>query len=222
VNHVYTANHVAVEKTCKHVEETIVQEVKASYASVLTKYNSATNAVSNATQIPLQRDQAKQVFAEVLKEQEAHDRRHCSVVVFGLHEEKGTEADLKAMRKIIEEELHIDEVTISDAYRLGRPHANEQDSTKLRPLLVRFKDSSTRQLVLRRAPRLKALFEKSGQKVYIRPDMSPLERQSHKRMMDKVREIRQAKPSSRVYIKAGKIVCDGHEWSENEPAAGDD
>ena len=90
------------------------------------------------------------------------------------------------------------------AFRLGRKLSTESDTArKPRSLLIKLPDEQTQKKVLACAPKLR--FSETWGQVYIQPDMSPKEREAHRKVYEELKKQKNEGENNLV-IRNGKIV----------------
>ena len=96
------------------------------------------------------------------------------------------------------------DINVVKAFRLGQKLNTESNAvTKPRSLLIKINDEETQRQVLACAPKLR--FSTTWNQVYIQPDMSPKEREAHKKVYEELKKRRNDGESNLV-IRNGKIV----------------
>ena len=90
------------------------------------------------------------------------------------------------------------DLNIQKIFRIGC-----KDSTRVRPLLVRFTSEDSKLTVLSDAPCLR--FHDNYKKVFIAPDITKFERAKHKKLVDELKQRRQ-QGETNLIIKNGSIV----------------
>jgi len=127
-----------------------------------------------------------------------NNERKFNIVVYGVAEnpqntnrKQRMKNDMeKVMEALSETDIDIEPSDIKDLYRLGK---YDQNSERPRPLLVKFLRSNTAVDILSSKSKLEA-------PIYIKPDLSPQERQ-RERLLLKERRCLIEKGSERRYIK---------------------
>ena len=125
-------------------------------------------------------------------------------MIFGLDESDGRtlpearDNDLKLIQELASE-IGVRDVEISDCFCLGKR------GEKPRPIKVRCRIPYQRDELLRRAPRIKHLNSALGfQKTFIKPDLSPKEREANRQLRQEFLRRREAGDS--VMIRGGHVV----------------
>lgn len=139
------------------------------------------------------------VAVDVADEISERDKRKCNLIVHNLPEEPldnhHTDADTFLELCKTSLDLHID---ITKAVRLG-----QKSNTKTRSLLIKVNDEESQKQILAHAPKLR--FSKIWSRVYIQPDMSPKEREAHKKLYEELKR-RRNQGENNLVIRHGKIV----------------
>ena len=95
-------------------------------------------------------------------------------------------------------------INIVKAFKLGQKLYTESNTTtKPHSLLIKVNDEETHREVLACAPKLR--FSTTWNQVYIQPDMSPKEREAHKKVYEELKRQRNQGENNLV-IRNGKIV----------------
>ena len=92
---------------------------------------------------------------------------------------------------------------IVDCRRLGRVEKNTTD--KIRPLRLTFTDIQIKRDVLCSGVKLRKSTNLTAQKIYISPDLTPVQRESERKLRDEMWARREQ--GERVTIHKGKIVA---------------
>ena len=169
----------------------------------------------------------KQEIGSALSEQADIEKRKMNLVVFNLPEPKNTEntvwdnprkieEDTKALKAIIEDELHINlpETAMVSVRRLGKLDT-ESDSAKKgipkpRPVKIVFADLQKKRNILSEAKMLRKCTSEVAQKLFINPDLTPEQRKIDQELRKEMWR-RRSENNENVVIRRGKIVEADHE-----------
>lgn len=127
-----------------------------------------------------------QILEESVKESENRSRRLRNIVVQGVSEsptgslEERKRWDLERLEDILRE-MQISDCVVSDARRIGR---GRSDGSRL--LLVRLGDVDCRMKILAKSKCLKN--SQSMSRVFIKPDLTPMQQTQEKRLRDELKE----------------------------------
>ena len=139
------------------------------------------------------------VAVNVADEISERDKRKCNLIVHNLPEEPldnhHSDADTFLELCRISFDLHIN---IIKSVRLG-----QKSNTKTRSLLIKVDNEESQKQILALAPKLR--FSETWSRVYIQPDMSPKEREAHKKLYEELKK-RKNQGESNLVIRRGKIV----------------
>ena len=163
------------------VSETLKAEVKSTYASVI---DSSGTGISTA--------KLKQVHRDLRDEED----RSCNFMVFGLKEsaDESVEGNVELLLAEIDEKPKCSEVS-----RIGK----KADSVT-RPIRVTVSSSSVVSHILRKASGLRESDRYQG--VFLGPDRSKSERLERRKLVEDLKERRNAEPSSKFVIRKGEVV----------------
>ena len=139
------------------------------------------------------------VAVNVADEISERDKRKCNLIIHGLPEEPldSHHTDADTFLELCKISFDLD-INITKAVRLGQK-LNE----KTRSLLVKVDNEESQKQILALAPKLR--FSKTWSKVYIQPDMSPKEREAHKKLYEQLKR-RKNQGERNLIIRHGKIV----------------
>jgi len=139
------------------------------------------------------------VAVNVADEISERDKRKCNLIIHGLPEEPldSHHTDADTFLELCKVSFDLD-INITKAVRLGQK-LNE----KTRSLLVKVDNEESQKQILALAPKLR--FSKTWSKVYIQPDMSPKEREAHKKLYEQLKR-RKNQGERNLIIRHGKIV----------------
>lgn len=171
----------AVETT---VQTTVKEEIK-SYSAAVAKSSNAPVFSTNS-------------LKQVVKSAMAEEDRGKNVMVFGLAEEEGEQIDEK-IRGLFQELGEKPRVTAS---RVGRKSSGTAN-TECRPVKVTLASSTSVSQILTKTGRLKQV--EQYKLVYVRPDLSPDERTSRKRLVINLKKAIGEQPDRHHYIKGGTV-----------------
>lgn len=148
---------------------------------------------------------------ESVKEVEDRERRKCNIVVFNVLESDSKENedrkshDIEEMKKILNE-LKIDAALLNPV-RLG---PKKQDQKWPRPLRLTVESEDIKWSILKESKNLKDSGEEALKAVFIKKDMTQLERQREAELRQALKEKREAEQQSggnaRWTIWRGKVV----------------
>ena len=173
-----------VEKDNKlqSVQKTVESEMK-SYSAVLQK--SCTEAL------------APRKIAAAVKSVEEKVDRSTNVIVFGVPEENNESVDSKVMDLLDRLE---EKPKVTECRRIGK-----SKPATTRPISFRVQSSCTVALILQKARQLKDI---DGYKsIYLCPDRTLEERNTRKKLVDKLKEKRASDQNNRYFIRRGEILC---------------
>lgn len=157
------------------------------------------DCVQGAVQVQLQED---------LAEQEDIKRRKNNVVLHGLREPAGDDADSRKAAdddQIMElfHELGCDDVSVDSVVRLGKRTEDEQ--AKPRPLLLRMASEEQKDKVLRQSKNLRMKYATEPNRLFVHQDLTPKQREVRRRLVSELK-LRQSNGESNLTIVNGKIV----------------
>ena len=141
-------------------------------------------------------DAASSTF-DVANEIAERDRRKRNIIVYNLPE-KTERADDKVKLTEMCKEITDVELKITKTFRLGK-----RVESKHRPLLVGLETEDDRACLLSVAPRLRLSTE--FKQVFIALDMTKLERERHKKVVEELKR-RRSNGESGIFIRNGNIV----------------
>ena len=154
-----------------------------SYSAVLQK--SCTEAL------------APRKIAAAVKSVEEKVDRSTNVIVFGVPEENNESVDSKVMDLLDRLE---EKPKVTECRRIGK-----SKPATTRPISFRVQSSCTVALILQEARQLKDI---DGYKsIYLCPDRTLEERNTRKKLVDKLKEKRASDQNNRYFIRRGEILC---------------
>ena len=170
------------EKKEKQKEESLTKEINSIKQNIVELQEAPASNMSDEFDM-----------AGVIKEIEERDRRSSSVMVYNLPESKSEQGtarksdDIGIVKTICAEILEVDEVSISNASRIGKKN---EDSSITRPLKVTLPNRVMRNEILKLAVKLRASSDDIASKIYISADLTPTQRQEMRQLVSE-KEIRQ-------------------------------
>ena len=147
-------------------------------------------------------------FAKDQEEMEDVKRRRLNVIVHGLTEPAEEDDEARKSRDEDEivsmlHEINCDDVSVTSSTRLGRK--SDSTATKPRPMKLVIASEEQKEKVLRLAKNLKRKKEKGLDNVFIHQDLTPLQREKRRKLIQELRE-RQEQGERNLIIVRGKIV----------------
>ena len=173
----------AVQNT---VQSTVQREVKL-YSAAVSKNISSTAPV-------LSPDSVKQAVKSAIAEED----RGKNIMVFGLGEENNEQLEEK-MSEVFQE---LGEKPTLVASRVGR--VSEASSSKSRPVKVVLSSSVNVDHILAKSGKLKQT--QRFKTVYLRPDMSPEEREVRRTLVSDLRKAIASEPGRYHFIQGGAVI----------------
>jgi len=157
------------------------------------------DCVQGAVQVQLKED---------LAEQEDIKRRKNNIVLHGLQEPAGEDADCRKAdddNRLMElfHELGCDDVSVDSVVRLGKKP--EDDQAKPRPLLLRMAAEEQKNKVLRQSKNLRMKYPVEPNRLFMHQDLTPNQREARRRLVSELKQ-RQSNGESNLTIVNGKIV----------------
>ena len=139
------------------------------------------------------------VAVDVVNELHNRERRKCNVVLHNLPEPTDLQEnnDANSFLEICHSTLNL-KVEVVKCYRLGK-----KQSSRPRSLLVQLRDETSRNLVLSNAPKLR--HSQTWRQVYIQQDLTPPEREAHKKLYQELKRRRNDGENNLV-IRNGRII----------------
>ena len=168
-------------------------------------------------QVKIAFEKRKEVLVrESVREASDRTRRKNNVIIFNLEESKSDtpatrlKEDNALTQNICKEMGIVEEVTIRKSVRLGKKKEDSDENP--RPLRVELESVQSKNLITREASKLSDHPSEEMRKIFIKKDMTPLERQEWKDLA-KVKEARQAETAAagedtKWMIKDGAVVKD--------------
>ena len=173
------------------VRETVKEEME-SWSDIVRKNSKQSNTLS-----------VKSV-AQAVRSVNAEDERAKNFIMFGLEEEEegNTEDVISTMDKVFKE-LQYEQPypEIEDSYRLGLRKPGVR-----RPVKVTLRSTELVQYLLRRAHLLRKN-EGNLSKVYLAPDRSKTERETHQKLVAEMKEMIRQDSSKHYVIRDDKVKC---------------
>ena len=120
---------------------------------------------------------------DIVDEYVDRERRKCNLLVHNLPESEGN--DIKVFSGLVNKEFGIASPNITKAIQLGKTNPE-----KPQPLLVTFRDISSKRNILKHATKLQN--SSSWSKVFISPDLTPKEREVNKRLREELKNHKDA------------------------------
>ena len=128
------------------------------------------------------------VAINVVDEISERDKRKCNLIIHNLSEEPldNPHTDADNFTELCKSALDLN-INVVKAFRLGQKLSTESDTArKPRTLLIKLPDEQTQKKVLACAPKLR--FSETWGQVYIQPDMSPKEREAHRKVYEELKK----------------------------------
>ena len=148
-------------------------------------------------------------ITDIVMERMEREKRKKNLIFFGLPEAdaevEGSDrasfdkSSLRALRNV-DTELEIKNENIELCFRVGKP-----ERKKTRPLCVKFKDAAVKGRVLRGGKHLRGA-RGSLKSVFIAPDLTQTQRAERRKLVEELKDKREATNDDGWVIKFGKIV----------------
>lgn len=190
------------EECAQTIQENQIRKLQNTFAEALKGSNSLIdNIESKLEKLP---DIALQISDK--NEEVEKNKRKNNLILFKLPEsiEAEPDAQLKedcsTLKQIIQERVSINSTDIVNVFRLGQ----RQDS-KVRPLLVKFKDEAKKWEVLRCAKNLRLFKNNVSYPLFMTTDKTPKEQQVQKDLLKELRE-RKMNGEENLVIKNSSII----------------
>ena len=158
--------------------------------------------------------QAPQVLVFMDEYLDCERCRH-NLIIYGLKEpinvnSSERKADIRCVSDLIKSQFNIENINITKAHRLGKPH-----NGKTRPLLITLSDDLSRRYILQNAKCLRSNTTYKG--VFISPDLTPKEREANKLLYQELKHRKEAGEANLI-IRKGKIITSTCSTSDTAPA----
>ena len=166
---------------------TLENNVKEITKSLQSRNPEATSSISSAS-----------VANNVVDEISERDKRKCNLIEHNLPEEPldNHHSDKDTFSELCKISFNLN-VNIVKVVRLG-----QKLTTKPRSLLIQVNDEEIHKQILANAPKLR--FSTIWIQVYIQPDLSPKEREAHKKLYEELKKRRDN--GENLIIRNGKII----------------
>ena len=169
------------------VKSSVAETVKAEFVS----YSAAVKK-NQSTSSPIAPETLKSVVRKVAEE----DDRSRSLMVFGLPEE-GDEQLHDKVSAVFQE---FGEKPRMEASRLGEKKGSAE---RARPVRVTLYNAATAKQILAKTKELKKTASYSS--VFITPDRTPEQRETHRQLVQELKRRSAEKPTERHYISGGRV-----------------
>ena len=145
-------------------------------------------------------------LAEAMNEQREVERRKKNLIIVNLKESSKTDIkeriqeDLSAAKKLLGKLVYLEDDDITDPIRLGKEGGN-----KPRLMRVTIKTEKKKQEIHKKAPELNREVRDKDKRVFVNPDYTKKERETHKMLRDEMKK-RIENGEQNLAIRQGKIV----------------
>ena len=175
-------NHSSLNQSISNLSLKI-QNLSSSYSTLENSLNGIVRSMqSQGDPVAANTFASTSVAINVVDEISERDKRKCNLIIHNLPEEPldNLHTDIDMFTELCKSALDLN-INIVKTFRLGQKLNTESNTTtKPRSLLIKVDDEETHRQVLACAPKLR--FSTTWNQVYIQPDMSPKEREAHKKM----------------------------------------
>ena len=163
-----------IEERIQKMEEKMSQEQQCLNDKQNSEYDTAAG--------PAHGDKLNHIVDKHIDEQKSRDRRKENIIVFNIGESTSDDVDdrklydLSEADRLLNTELNV-EATVTNPVRLG---LKRKDSKYPRPLRITVDDEETKWKILKAAKNLAKSGEENYRTVFIKRDMTPIERTGRK------------------------------------------
>ena len=190
-------NHSSLNQSINDLSAKI-RDLSSSYTTLENSLNDITKSVkSQGNPAATNTLSSTSVAINVVDEMSERGKSKCNLIVHNLSEEPldNQYTDKDTFSKLCRSSFDLN-INIVKVVRLG-----QKSNTKPRSLLIKVSDEETHKQILACAPKLR--FSDTWSQVYIQPDMSPKEREAHKKLYEEVKNVEVREKTTWLYEMEG-------------------